>query len=64
MAHRSTHTFVTLEISRAAYDEIRSKLAAADYGHCFIDDNTVDMTGIAVQPAEAPRTLADSGRTR
>jgi hypothetical protein len=45
---RSTHTYVELEISRAAFDEIAAKLKAADYGHAFIDPATIDMHGIAV----------------
>ena len=61
---RQTHTYVTLDISRQAYDEIRAKLAAADYGHCFIDENTIDMSGIAVQPEamEDSSVPADSVR--
>ena len=46
---RQTHTYVTLGISKAAFDEIKTKLLAADYGHCFNRDGTeIDMTGIAV----------------
>jgi hypothetical protein len=48
---RQTHTFVLLELSPAAYKEIREKLMAADYGHCFAkedDQETIDMHGIAV----------------
>lgn len=45
---RTTHTFVELEVSPAAYDEIRSLLEAADYQHTFIDRRTVDMNQIAV----------------
>ena len=46
-----THTFTILKISKAAYEEIRSKLADADYQHVFIDD-VMDMHGIALQPEE------------
>lgn len=59
---RTTHTFVELEVSPAAYREIRAKLLAADYGHCFdIGDREqtgtgpIDMTGIAVIPAPYTR---------
>ena len=45
---RSTHTYVELELSPAAYDEIRAKLAAAGYDHAFMDDKTIDMHGLAV----------------
>ena len=45
---RVTHTFVTLEVSAAAYEEIRAKLAAADYDHCFMEGGEIDMHGIAL----------------
>lgn len=45
---RTTHTFVSLEISPAAYDEIRAKLLEAGYEDTFIDERTVDMHGIGV----------------
>lgn len=46
---RSTHTYVTLEISDEAYSEIRSKLATAGYQHAFMDGGEIDMEGIAVK---------------
>lgn len=46
---RSTHTYAVLEISNAAYDEIRAKLEAAGYQHAFMDDGEIDMHGIAVK---------------
>jgi hypothetical protein len=45
-----THTYAILEISRAAWDEIRRKLADAGYRHAFHDNETIDMHGIALQP--------------
>jgi hypothetical protein len=50
-----THTVVELELSEAAYKEIREKLLAASYFHCFntreVDDSgPIDMTGISVVP--------------
>lgn len=44
---RSTHTFVTLDVSQAAYDEIAGKLRAADYGHAFVG-SAIDMHGIGL----------------
>jgi hypothetical protein len=48
-----THTVAILEISPAAYAEIKGKLLAANYEHC-IDENDdgefIDMTHIAVTP--------------
>jgi hypothetical protein len=52
MGTRQTHTFVELELSPAAYDEIRLKLERAGYQHAFIDHNTIDMHGLAVTRGE------------
>ena len=47
---RQTHTYVVLEISAEAFEEIAGKLRAADYGHCFSSDGKeIDMTGLAVK---------------
>ncbi len=43
-----TYTYVTLTLSQSAYEEIKSKLLAADYGHCIDRDGTIDMHGLAV----------------
>lgn len=43
-----THTFAELELSPAAYDEIRQKLQAAGYDHAFMEDGALDMHGIGV----------------
>jgi hypothetical protein len=56
---RQTHTFVVLELSPAAYQEIEKKLKAAEYDHCFIkqDDRVViDMHGIAVATEKQTET--------
>lgn len=56
MAHRVTHTYVLLEVSEAAYEEIRAKLEAAGYQHVFHDNPDapasprIDMHGIALVP--------------
>jgi len=49
-----THTFATLEVSRAAFDEIAEKLKAAGYGHVFVDSDTMDMHGIALTKVHEP----------
>jgi hypothetical protein len=51
----STHTFATLEVSAAAYDEIKAKLVEAEYQHAFIDD-AIDMHGIGLVKAELSST--------
>jgi hypothetical protein len=53
MILRTTHTFVELPLSPAAYEEIRNKLKAAGYEHCFIrGEDTIDMHGLAVTREE------------
>ena len=59
--HNSTHTYAILKISQAAYDEIKTKLAAAGYSDQFHDKEksgrtfpVIDMHGIAVSPIKEP----------
>lgn len=57
---RATHTYAVLEISAAAYAEIRAKLLAAGYWHAVhdgTDREVIDMHGIAVavQPPKRSR---------
>jgi len=47
MTLRTTYTYVELEVSAAAYDEIAGKLRAAGYDHAF-HDGTIDMHGLAL----------------
>ena len=51
MTLRSTYTYVELEVSAAAYDEIAGKLRAAGYDHAF-HDHTIDMHGIGLTKAK------------
>ncbi len=47
-----THTYVELEISEAAYNEISAKLLMAQYYHVFAqtkDGEVMDMQGIALK---------------
>lgn len=63
---RVTHTYVTLALSEAAYEEIRTKLEAAGYGHAFHDNpeapasSVIDMHGLAVVP-EVEMTPEEAG---
>lgn len=56
---RITHTFVVLDVSKAAYDEIAAKLKAAGYGHVFHLEYghgvVMDMQGIAIANEEWPK---------
>lgn len=59
----STHTYAVLDISADAFTEIERKLRAADYHHCFIQQegrHVIDMSGIAVA-AGAAKTLMPPG---
>ena len=48
------YTVATLVISESAFQEISGKLRAAGYGHLFIMNGAIDMTGIGLI-AEPPR---------
>lgn len=50
-----TYTFAALNISADAYREIRGKLVAAGYEHCFTQSDgheVIDMHGIAIAPED------------
>jgi len=53
MSTRQTHTFAVLELSPAAFNEIKTKLEAAGYEHAFIKEQgeplVIDMHGIGVK---------------
>jgi hypothetical protein len=52
---RMSHTYVILQVSPAAYDEIKAKLEETGYGHAFHEDTEgplIDMHGIALQVEE------------
>jgi len=49
-----THTYVVLELTPAAFNEIKAKLTAAGYQHAFITTDTrllISMEGLAVASA-------------
>ncbi len=52
-----THTYSTLAVSNAAYQEIKRKLLAANYGHAINAKGEIDMNGIAliIQEYRYPR---------
>lgn len=43
---RQTHTFTLLPVSKSTYEEIRSKLLAAEYNHCLLPDIIRSKEGI------------------
>ena len=48
---RATHTYALLQVSPAAYAEIRDQLKAAEYEHAFHKDDgreVIDMHGLAL----------------
>jgi hypothetical protein len=53
-----SHTYAILTVSRRTFDEIKQKLRAAKYDQAFVDVETLDMHGIALEPEdEKPHTL-------
>lgn len=61
-----TYTYAILDVSKAAYTEVRAKLDEAGYQHAFHHDEgheVIDMHGIAlrVKPPECV-TCNDEGR--
>jgi hypothetical protein len=62
-----THTYAVLEVSQAAYAEIRALLDAAGYRHAFHADDlreVIDMHGIALAVGEGASPQADIDRLR
>lgn len=57
MGITATHTYVTLEVSGAAYEEIATKLREAGYDHVFMDDGEIDMHGLALVMREPDKTV-------
>jgi hypothetical protein len=58
---RTTHTFVVLDLSGAAFAEISTKLKDAGYHHAFSKDDgrdVIDMQGIAVACEPEPSNPA------
>jgi len=60
-----THTYAILDVSSAAYEEIRQKLAEAGYEHAFNDDGDgrecIDMHGVALRSEPSPEATKDVG---
>ncbi len=49
---RITHTYVIMELSESAYQEIRKQLKDAGYNHAFHfadGSEQIDLTGIAIR---------------
>lgn len=64
----ATHTYVTLEVSDAAFDEIKKKLEDAGYQHTFANAEgrlggpvaLIDMHGIAIGREKRASTATKS----
>ena len=62
-----TYTYVILEISKAAYVEIKDKLHKAGYDHTFHEDEgriVIDMAGIALAAEVVPNETKRKTRPR
>ena len=60
---RSTYTYAVLEVSQAAFDEIRALLKDAGYHGAFQKDDgaeVIDMHGIALKSAFQPPPSDDA----
>jgi hypothetical protein len=53
-----TYTYVVMDVSRAAFDEIAAKMRAAGYDHVFHED-VIDMHGIAVKATDVYEPTAE-----
>lgn len=54
---RSTHTYVTMDVSARAYAEIRQKMLEASYEHAVHRDGEkelIDMHGLAIKSKARP----------
>lgn len=59
-----THTFAELQISCAAFDEIKAKFEAAGYDHALLqmdDGITIDMHGVGLTRAKPPDLSRSAG---
>lgn len=60
-----TYTTAAMQLSKAAYDEIKERMLEAGYHHVFDGSHSIDMSGVSVEPdlAHVPnqelRALAD-----
>lgn len=59
---QQTHTYVTMDLTPAAYDEIAAKMREAKYDHAFNDEGEIDMAGIAVVMTDANRWEVSLGK--
>jgi hypothetical protein len=49
---RSTYTVATMEVPPEVFTLIATKLKDAGYGHAFMDEKMVDLSGVALVPSE------------
>lgn len=42
---RTTHTYVTMHVSRETYDEVTARLMDVDYDHCILDEG-ITLEGV------------------
>lgn len=58
MSRTHTHTVATLDVSHAAYDEIAARIRQSPgYEHCFLGDDTIDLTGIGLRRFDPSLTV-------
>lgn len=47
---RATYTVATLDVPPTYFDFIAQKLKEAGYGHAFMEEHLIDMSGVALTP--------------
>lgn len=52
-----THSLARLEISPAAYEEIKALFVKAGYDHVFLSDGMMNMNGIGIVPKSEPKEI-------
>lgn len=59
MSRTHTHTIATLDVPTWVYDYIERKLRGVAYDHVFLDDGTIDMSGIGLTKGKESRIGSD-----
>ena len=57
-----SHTVARLEVSSSTYNEIKKLLEDAGYDHAFIEDEMIDMSGIAIKKIDRKKLYVEQGR--
>jgi len=56
---RTTRTYAVLQVTSRTYTEIYEAFKAAEYSHAFMDDDVIDMHGVALSRLDIVPKLTD-----